>query len=81
MKTIVLESEGRRAKEEQQEKETAQEKETEAAVTSIPEPEQPSTSTEERIVAPDLINQERANEYLEGVEPKVIGRCRNDFQH
>ena len=69
-KTIVLESERRCAKEEQQEKNTAQEKETEAAVASILEPEQPSTSTEERIVAPDLINQERADEYLEGVEPE-----------
>ena len=69
-KTIVLESERRCAKEEQQEKNITQEKETEAAVASILEPEQPSTSIEERIVAPDLINQERADEYLEGVESK-----------
>ena len=69
-KTIVLESERRHAKEEPQEKDTVQEKETEAAVTSILEPEQPSTSTEEHVVAPDLINQKCADEYLEGVEPE-----------
>ena len=69
-KTIVLESERRHAKEELQEKNSAQEKETEAAVTSILEPEQPSTSTEEHVIAPDLINQQRADKYLEGVEPE-----------
>ena len=69
-KTIVLESERRRAKEEQQEKNITQEKETDAAVASILEPEQPSTSIEKHIVAPDLINQECASEYLEGVEPE-----------
>ena len=69
-KTIVLESERRCAKEEQQEEDTAQEKETETAVASILEPEQPGTSTEERIVVPDVINQKRADEYLEGVEPE-----------
>ena len=69
-KMIVLELEKRCAKEEQQEKDTVQETETEAAVASILEPEQPSTSTEERIIVLDVINQEHADEYFEGVEPK-----------
>ena len=69
VKTIVLESEKRRTKEEPQEEGTAKEKETEAAAASI-EPEQPSTSTEECIVIPDVIDQKRADEYLEGVEPE-----------
>ena len=38
--------------------------------TSVSE-QQPSTSvTEERVVVPDLISQERADEYVEGVEPE-----------